>query len=41
MPTEEGTSANNGKDTESDTDDENNDDSITRIIYNDSESEPG
>ena len=41
MPTEEDTSANNAEDTESDTDDETNDGSIPRIIYDNSESEQG
>merc|ERR1712106_169052 len=38
-PTEEDTSANNAEDTESDTDDETNDGSIPRIIYDNLESE--
>ena len=41
MPTEEDTSANNAEDTESDTDDETNDGSIPKIIYDNSESEQG
>ena len=41
MLTEEDTSANNAEDTESDTDDETNDGSIPRIIYDNSESEQG
>ena len=43
LPTEEDTSGNNGEDTQSDddTDNETNDGSIPRIIYDNSESEQG